>query len=679
MAQLANLNIAVNSGAARASLGAFQRSLKATGNVAQFQLNRMRGAFLSVTGAIFGLQGAFATIGVGLGVSSIVGVTLKAERLRVGIGALDKDSRQTGKTMDYLRGVSNRLGTNFLATADSFKTFSIAARAQGQSISETNRIFEAFVTASAAMKLSNEDLEGALRAVGQMFSKGNVQAEELRGQLGERLPVAFAYAAEAMGVTVQQLNKMLDNGEVLANDLLPKLATILQDRFGDAAVKASESATANFNRFENAVTDVKIAIGESGLVGALVDVSKQISIFIRTGDFVSYFGAAIIGAGKFIDQIVLAANNVKIFFNSTIGYVNQMNEFAGGYLLEFGILGLVLLGRKGFKGGILVALAGGIIDNIFAQLYYAQAAIVRALPERIQKMLGNTADQLQQQGQDFEDGKVGARAGMGSLMESLLSKLGIESGNMKKVTGDNLGSRQVGQGSFEKSARSFAESLAKNIANINASVASNASAAGGTAPITATISDFEKFKEGLKSGFQQIGKSAKDFSEVGKTLVVSAFGAMDNAIENFVKTGKVNFKDFARTILVDITKIISRIYLMRALTAATASGSGIPFLDGLNLGGASAGGGDMMRGKGYLVGERGPEMFVPRTGGHLLANNEMGGGNITVVNNYDFSNADASVELRLRATAEQIKNEAFSSVFGAIESGGRYAKATGRR
>lgn len=673
MAQLANLNIAVNSGAARASLGAFQRSLKATGNIAQFQLNRMRGAFASVTGAIFGLQGALATIGVGLGVSSIVGVTLKAERLRVGIGALDKDAGQTGKTMEYLRGISNRLGTNFLATADSFKTFSIAARAQGQSVSETNRIFEAFVTASAAMKLSNEDLEGALRAVGQMFSKGNVQAEELRGQLGERLPVAFAYAAEAMGVTVQQLNKMLDNGEVLANDLLPKLATILQDRFSDAADKASESATANFNRFKNAVDDVKIAIGESGLMGALVDLSKEVVKFVRSGDFVGYFSAAIIGAGKFIDQIVLAANNIKVFFNSTIRYVNQMNEFAGGYLLEFGILGLVLLGKKGFVGGVLVSLAGGIIDNIFAQLYYAQAAAVRFFNKE-------RADQFTQIAKDFEEGRVGARAGMGSMMESLLANLGIVKGNMKDVTGDTLGAQQVGQGRFEKAAIRMSQALLKSVADINKAVASNASAAGGTAPITETISDFDNFKKGLTEGFDQIGKSAKDFSAVGKTAVVSAFGAMDNAIENFVKTGKVNFKEFAQSILVDISKIISRIYLMRALTAATASGSGIPFLDGLNLGKTqSAGGGEMMRGKGYLVGERGPEMFVPRTGGHLLANNEIGGGNITVVNNYDFSNADASVELRLRATAEQIKDEAFSSVFGAIESGGRYAKATGRR
>ena len=682
MAQLANLNIAVNSGAARASLGAFQRSLKATGNVAQFQLNRMRGAFASVTGAIFGLQGALATIGVGLGVSSIVNVTLQAERLRVGIGSLDKEASQTAQTMDFLRSISNRLGTDFLATSSSFKTFSIAARSQGQSVEETNRIFEAFLTASAAMKLSNDDLEGSLRAVGQMFSKGNVQAEELRGQLGERLPVAFALAAEAMGTTTQGLNKMLDNGEVLANDLLPKMATLLDRDFSEAAKKAGQSATANFNRFGNAINDVKIAIGESGLVESLVLLTKKITEFVRSGDLVNYFTGAIIGVGKFIDVIILAANNVKVFFNSAIDAFNSVNDFGGGYVAEFGLLGLVLLGRKGFAGGVLVGIVGGVLDAIVGYTLKSIADLIDILPKQIQDKLGFSSDLIRETG----DARLGAnptagvRVAMQSGVEELLELIGVTRGeNAQRINGTTQGYQQVGQGSFEQMARNFASRLENNLARANASAGANISAAGA-APITKSKSDFDLFVKGVKEGFTQIQKSAKDFSAVGKTAVVSAFGAMDNAIEQFAQTGKLSFKDFARTVLIDISKIISRIYLMRALTAATSAGSGIPFLEGLDLtGGASAGGGAMMRGKGYMVGERGAEMFVPRTGGHLLSNNELGGGNITVVNNYDFSNADASVELRLRATAEQIKNDAFSSVFGAIESGGRYAKATGRR
>ena len=65
----------------------------------------------------------------------------------------------------------------------------------------TRKIFVSLSEAGTALGLSNEDLNGSLYAISQMMSKGKVQAEELRGQLGERLPGAFNMAAEALGVT----------------------------------------------------------------------------------------------------------------------------------------------------------------------------------------------------------------------------------------------------------------------------------------------------------------------------------------------------------------------------------------------------------------------------------------------------------------------------------------------
>ena len=49
-----------------------------------------------------------------------------------------------------------------------------------------------------------------------MISKGKVQAEELRGQLGERLPSAFQLAAKAMGMTTAQLDKFMADGKLTA-------------------------------------------------------------------------------------------------------------------------------------------------------------------------------------------------------------------------------------------------------------------------------------------------------------------------------------------------------------------------------------------------------------------------------------------------------------------------------
>ena len=83
-------------------------------------------------------------------------------------------------------------------------------------------------SAGAALALSQDDMQGAFLALGQMISKGKVQAEELRGQLGERLPGAFQLAAKAMGMTTAELDKFMADGKLTAEDLLPKLAKPLQ-------------------------------------------------------------------------------------------------------------------------------------------------------------------------------------------------------------------------------------------------------------------------------------------------------------------------------------------------------------------------------------------------------------------------------------------------------------------
>ena len=95
-------------------------------------------------------------------------------------------------------------------------------------------------------------------------------------------------------------------------------------------------------------------------------------------------------------------------------------------------------------------------------------------------------------------------------------------------------------------------------------------------------------------------------------------------------------------------------------------------------GGQQAGGGAVLAGRAYTVGERGRETFVPNTGGRIVPNGE-GGGNVSVVQNFDFSNADEAVLARLQGASQEIQNQTFSSVFEAIGQGGTYAKASGRR
>ncbi len=155
------------------------------------------------------------------------------------------------RNLNFLRETTDRLGLEFISSAESFKLWQGAAKFSNMTAEESRRIFDSVANASAKMKLSNDQVQGTFLALSQIMSKGKVQAEELRGQLGERLPGAFSLAAKAMGVTEQELNKMLEKGEVIASDFLPRFADQLDIAFGNDKTERIEGMQASVNRLKN--------------------------------------------------------------------------------------------------------------------------------------------------------------------------------------------------------------------------------------------------------------------------------------------------------------------------------------------------------------------------------------------------------------------------------------------
>ena len=70
---------------------------------------------------------------------------------------------------------------------------------------------------------------------------------------------------------------------------------------------------------------------------------------------------------------------------------------------------------------------------------------------------------------------------------------------------------------------------------------------------------------------------------------------------------------------------------------------------------------------------------MPRRSGQIIPNDKLGGGGLSVVNNYDFSGANPATLTALRQEAERIKQDTFSAVFSEINRGGSDARMSGRR
>jgi tape measure domain-containing protein len=209
-----------------------------------------------------GFISAVALYKVGALFKDILEAGIAMDRLVKGMSAATGSAQAAAGEMRWLREESDRLGLSFVGQAEGYKGLAAAARGtslEGQGVRE---IYVAIAEAGAALQLSEEQVKGALLAVIQMMSKGTVNAEELRGQLGERLPGTFQIAARAMGVTTAELSKMLDQGKLLAEDFLPKFAQALHDSYGQAAVDASNSAIAAMNSYRNTLLDLENTVAE---------------------------------------------------------------------------------------------------------------------------------------------------------------------------------------------------------------------------------------------------------------------------------------------------------------------------------------------------------------------------------------------------------------------------------
>ena len=244
--------------------------------------------------------------------------------------------------LEFINEMASRLGTNLGAARDAFSKFAVSAQIAGVETAQTREIFESVSTAMAVLGRGADDQRLAFLALEQMMSKGVISAEELRRQLGERLPGAVNLMARAVGVSTQELQKMLKAGELISSEVLPKFAEELNKTFGSQIERTFNRAGSNLGRMQVEFQKLLEIVAQSGFLDTLASEFRDLTTLLRSDD--AKDAARRIGEGM--------ADAAQIVSDAASYIITNFNQIADVAKTVFG----ALLIRQFFLAGQAVTM-----------------------------------------------------------------------------------------------------------------------------------------------------------------------------------------------------------------------------------------------------------------------------------------------------------------------------------
>lgn len=403
------------------------------------------GAVGQKAGALIALMAPLAAAFSGLELArQFLAANVELERMERTFAAITGSSQAAAAEMAYAREVADRLALPVITAGKAYADLMASTRGTAVEGQATRAVFESVARAMSFAGKTADDTQGALLALSQIASKGVVSMEELRGQLGERLPGALNAAANGFGITTAQLIKLTETGSLTAEQLFPALASGLDSLYG-ASAKAGQAANTLEQRWtgvKNAVENLFKTLGDAGVIATfkasletLEAILVGISIALeKTGQKIGIFFAALkqgdIGLRGFSQQAREAFAEVDRAAAEKLGSAAGHNR-----LLAAALARVEAAGQGAARGSVQ---AGEAAQQAGQSAAAATGAIVR---------LNVLYAELAQAGKDSTDQaekNAAARKAEGDAAIALAGALGTESqqqqanSEAKRATADAL-------------------------------------------------------------------------------------------------------------------------------------------------------------------------------------------------------------------------------------------------
>lgn len=578
------------------------------------------GALGALIGLPFGLPGAIAGGAIGAqvgGVRQAAGETASyaadLNKLRIALKGVTTSQAEYEQGLAFVTQSSRQFAIPQDIVLRQFTKLQASVQGAGGSLEETKETFTGITAAVRATGGNLQDLDSALTATSQVFSKGKVSAEELRQQIGERLPGAFTLFADSMGKTPQELDKALEKGEVSLQDFL-KFAQDIFERYGEAAEAIVKSPSAAGARLAQELAELRETVGRSlqpigalfqdlaakavGFLNRIIKKIQELSRNIRnlTGPIAAALGpvlGASFGALSGLGQIQ----------DSVEPEITQPTAGTGlpGITPDAGGAGAGGRGRRPMSMELAQALIAARREE------NDKRRIALELEARILQIKEQQLDPARELN-ELDKASVRAKEEMQKVDEDRIKKF----------------NQMIKQFTLEG----------------------------------ATMFDIGAEGEGPKTPFDMLRQGADEFTdslkgalEASKELAQVGLQGISDGITNLVVNGTLNFREFAASLLRDMARIIMQQIVMKSLMQAIGFGTGgvnpsdyaltnsRSFADQFGRGGFNPAAfalpkmatGGITRGV-SIAGEAGPEAVVPLPDGRTIPVRMQGEGTKVVVN-----------------------------------------------
>jgi len=522
-----------------------------------------------------GLRTAIATTGITLLARQAVNTSANFEKLNVRLGLLTKESGSFAKSQKIASDAQKAFGLSATEALEGVTDITARLAPLKVGVEDIRTVFFGFNTAAKLAGASTIEASNAFRQLAQALGSGRLAGDEFRS-VSEQVPTILAPIADELGVNIGELKKFAAEGKLTSDVVLRALGRVGKDGSEFLQQLLKNDPTQVFKDFNNATEDLSRAFGDS-LRPAVEAATKALTEFVKvTTDFINSPAgqAAFILAGT-----AFAAKAVAV------------------------ALPLVSAGL------IKVAAAGGIATIALNAIpFVAVATGIGAIVTQLIK-------------QRNEQNKVTEAIQKGELaqLRALEADLGIKMAKEIGIINDSNDKRTIA--AAERRLALLREQMIPIRERLDEKIKENAELEKTNKLKEESIKKDKELKKALE-------RQKEIFEQIGESIATGISDALTDAA-----MGAKTLGEAAVSVLQSIGRQLIQLGINTLLFNLFGGASGIF----KNLPTFAAGGKPPV-GRPSIVGEKGPELFVPTTAGTIIPNNQLGGG---VVNNINVS-VDAS-------------------------------------